>query len=160
MVAKGPFMEFLRHENPGAADGILEEIAINLPTSGNENLAVLIHQIDLMVTIPSGGTENLGAVSLVSYIHAAEKFPSSNEAGMLMKREVYMVVSGEAGQFFQVNQEHFMKYFSPPLLVAKDKIYILSKATGCEGKSVKVIIGYTLEKVTKDDFIDALVGSG
>ncbi|MBA7706001.1 hypothetical protein ES703_114845 [subsurface metagenome] len=151
-------MEFLTLFHRGGAAGILTEGEIPLPTSANENLAVLIHQIDLMVTIPSDGIENLGALSTVSYIHMAESFPNSAMPGMLIKREVYMVESGVTGQHFQVNQEHFMKYFDPPVLVAKNKLYVIQKSAGCADKSVDAVIGYTLEKVSKDDFIDALVG--
>ena len=154
MVSKGPYMEFIGEKITMSAANTFTEIDISTPVGKSENLAMLIHQISVDVITqldaPAQGDE------CVIQVTSATKSSQVNfdDPDLLLKTKRAFGLSTNGGQWF----EHtFVKYFSPPILYARSKIYGGMVTTGQgAAKDAGIQIGYTLEKVPQDLFIAAL----
>ena len=73
--------------------------------------------------------------------------------GAVFGKEIKLATNG-----MYIDRIHDTIYFDPPILYAKNKIYMGMNSAGQGAvKTAYAALGYTLEKVDKDDFIAALV---
>lgn len=155
-----PYMEFLRF--PSREQAVIDtymETVIPTPCSGNENLAMLIHQIKIRVDHPQfvAGVE----VYVNASVHDRQRSSVSGEmnVGCLMRYMRYIWVDAGGQYQWQAGElDAITQYFDPPILYAKQNIYFGLNSGNCISvRGGYAAIGYTLEKVAKDDFIAALV---
>lgn len=161
MVTKGPFMEYLRGRITEAVSGTYAEVELKTPSSKTEKLAMLIHQVIW------DGDDLLCAAGEWMQIRAALQrrtktgIPggiSNSDVVCQWKRFFRDIGPGTA---YQSEQSPWIVEFDPPQLYAKDSIFLSMlktyQTTPGGTKTVDVAIGYTLDKVSESDFIDALV---
>jgi len=69
------------------------------------------------------------------------------------------VVQGSLSEYLEYRGDHDKRYhFDPPILYAKQSVFLGVKGLGNSGaKALSVRVGYTLEKVSREQFIEALV---
>lgn len=155
MVNNGPFMEFLRFSvDESAANTFTQGDPIQTPNSKTENLAMLIHTIDLMIKDGLDGEDGDSIeVQLTTKSQTAMIEIDDPECIEKLSWEARMTTSGAV-----LYDHKQVTKFDPPLLYSKGAIYPAIQCTGQPAASaVYGRIGYTLEKVTKESFIDALV---
>lgn len=168
MSKKGPFMEFLHIDGIESAVNTYTEHKFITPTSRTEKSAMLIHMIEFHMKTPDAQDneavytngqimdEPLGAMDNIHNPHVLLKvleeasFPQQAEAaGAPPALFEYRPVIYSRGQY--------LLYFDPPLLYAKQYIYAATESDNslnpCDFAGR---IGYTLEKVSSEDFIAAL----
>ncbi|MBA7691695.1 hypothetical protein ES703_100246 [subsurface metagenome] len=164
------FMEFIDIENnaiPGVIDGYgaYNEIAIPMPVSGNENLAALIHQIEFYLgPIYPSHDEQVALEAAVTNISKSSMPTFGNSPGAILAQHGYLIDATKAGQgvVFVSYWGERVHRFDPPIMYARQYLYTGGRTY--KDKSVGLLsvahvrIGYTLEKVSKDAFIAALVG--
>ncbi|MBA7549661.1 hypothetical protein ES705_42152 [subsurface metagenome] len=156
-MAKGPFLEFLRADVKQTAADTFTEGEIPTPSSKTESMAMLIHSIELqpsklIADEPTDLDNVMMSVTKASKTGAAVISDPDSLAYVKIKTSI-------AAVFHAVVVNGSQKYtFDPPLLYPKAKLYIQISSAGI-GVPVygHVRIGYTLEKVSKEDFISALV---
>lgn len=155
MVAKGPFTEFLSKSISESAAGTYTEVEITTPCSKTENMAMLISRI--VVTNDS----NLDTPAQDDQILA--HLANSSQSAILPESNSNCVASGYLETGFvtsgtdRITNLLFERVFNPPILYAKGTIYGAIKAIGqADAHTVSIRIHYTLDKVDKNDFIDAL----
>ncbi|MBA7553689.1 hypothetical protein ES705_46285 [subsurface metagenome] len=156
-MAKGPFMEFLRAIVTQTAINTFAEVQIPTPTSKTENMAMLIHSIqmqpnNLVDTTPT----NLDTVSVqmskvsktgVKFIHDPDILAFYQALTNL--DTVYNGVTFKG---------HEIQTFDPPILYPHANLYFGIYTVGLTNVEIgRCRIGYTLEKVSREDFISALV---
>ena len=158
-----PFMEFLRGKVIMTVAEAYTEKEIRTPVSKTEELAMLIHQIQVKMTAPPP----VDAAIRETTMHIADRTsnvilelddPSSlfwhvcfvnfgTVEGTLSEAMVYWVP-----EVIRVN-------YNPPILYARDSIYLAVDSNHTTAlPQVTCQIGYTLERVSSADFIAALVG--
>ena len=156
-MAKGPFMEFLRARVLQTAANTYEEVQIPTPTSKTENMAMLIHSIELA---PASIVDPAPTTLDSCHIHVAKR--SKTIAGVLDDPDILAYYSGLTildavfhMVYFTGSDKHI---FDPPILYPHANLFAGISTTGFTGvTNAKVRIGYTLEKVSREDFISALV---
>lgn len=155
MSSKGPFMEWMRLRAATITNDTYREQEWETPTSKTEKMAMLIHKIQFHIDDITGMAnddeidvdlhDRAGQVEVLNY----------DDSGLIEKMNYFLklTTSGaeEVGMIREIN-------YSPPILYAKKKMYSginsagMGALTGCD-----VRIGYTLEKVSQENFIAALV---
>ncbi len=152
------YMEFLRGKVVMSAIDTYKEDVIPVPTSRTEELAMLIHEIVAHTATP---TMQAGAVTLSSW-HVADRALDHTknvfEPGILAygMNEANDLPAGLLSYAGYLRICHF--YFDPPILYAKASIYFGIETEGEAAPQWGMCrIGYTLEKVSKDAFIAALI---
>ncbi|MBA7556203.1 hypothetical protein ES705_48902 [subsurface metagenome] len=156
-MAKGPFMEFLRALVVQTAINTYQEIQMPTPTSKTENMAMLIHSIELYPTNILAGSIANGDV-----LHAHLSKTTKTAPGKVADADIlaeYRAYAALAEIFhdtvYMGSQKHT---FDPPILYPHANLYAAIQTTGFTSVvSLNVRVGYTLEKVSREDFISALV---
>ncbi|MBA7551841.1 hypothetical protein ES705_44391 [subsurface metagenome] len=152
------FMEFIRGRVIEAGIDTYTEDAMPVPTSRTEELAMLIHKVMVNVATP---TMQAASVTLSSWHVADRSYVSTRDRsypGILAygSREANDLPAGLFS--YPGDRPQFVYDFDPPILYAKALIYL---GFASEGEAApqwcKVAIGYTLERVSKDAFIAALI---
>ena len=173
-MRSGPFMEFIgwNISGPIAVPDPTNTWAmdtIKLPVSGTELLALLIHSIHIEVghvsleNYKAGGEYRQVASLSLRKPAVGEVIERYDPAGLAFVSYAVCCVETALSVFGYVATPGTIQYktFDPPILVAQSEIYVSGEARSdvaqaqqmaCSGR-----IGYTLEKVSKDDFIAALV---
>ncbi len=152
-MVKGPFMEFLDLITELSAANTTTTKMIQTPTSKSEKLAMLIHRIDY--EFPTHAKQDIFIqASIVDYDVAAESKSLIGDHVIDSAKMIFkFTTSGMA--YKRMIEEH---HFDPPVLFTKQKVGLQGRSTGAAAALiVRARIGYTLEKVDKDDYIDALV---
>ncbi len=152
-MAKGPFMEFMRLETERASgpDEVLSQ-GFDTPTSKTEKMAMLIHQIHLFCPIAKTAEGECKAAVSEQQLELSSDV-DLGEPHVITKMECFALTTPP-----EVHPvEHQFSYYSPPILYAKRKIWLTIAVAGATNKKASATIGYTLEKVTQEDFISALV---
>jgi len=151
-----PYMEFLRGKIAMIGAKTYAEVEIRTPVSRTEELAMLIHMIEAkVVKVPMVSTETNDALC-----HLCDR-PSDDIRGVeepecLFHHLVFSDFETSAVQFFA--QEIRVQLFNPPILYAKDALYLGVNSTHLMNLSTATMrIGYTLERVSSKDFIAALI---
>lgn len=160
------FMEFIHADVTSSATGDagVEAAEIHMPVSENENLACLIHRVDFLVNMLL--TADLAAATNIWRGGSLNTFPAADHADMLigvpgcLAMYIWGATTSAAGVLS--NQEGERAWlFDPPLLIARRQLYVAAyRSVGvANDTNCRINIGYTVEKVSKDAFIAALVGA-
>jgi hypothetical protein len=159
IVAKGPFMEYL--QTTVASSLAVATEGLPTPVSKTEELAMLIHQI---MIDPADPTFSAGVVTTISACVTDESHEGDGLTPPLGDRSVLYKIDRRAnegivaGAFSRIQSGPMIAYFDPPILYAKSTIYCEAEhSANAGGGDCEFKIGYTLEKVSRDDFIAALV---
>ena len=152
-MAKGPFMEFMRLETE-RADGPNEVLSqgFDTPASKTEKMAVLIHQIHLFCPIAKTAEGECKAAVSDRQLELTSDV-DVGEPNVITKMECFNLTTPTEWHA----EEHQFTYYNPPILYARRKIWLTIAVAGATNKKASAIIGYTLEKVSQEDFIAALV---
>lgn len=157
-----PFTEYLKAFVTESAANTYTEKEYRIPTSKTELMAMLIHDI----WVPEGCTELVeGTVTKVSW-HIAEHSMTTIRPwrfdGILLggRHDTHAGdVEGTLSEYFWDNwnaPRHV--HFDPPMLYARDAIWVgVLGAAATAPRTVAFVIAYTLEKVSRQDFIAALI---
>lgn len=163
MVNKGPFIEWIKNSVKETTINTYAEEAIPTPVSKTEELAMLIHMIEWHTDDPQCTEGDYASVLTGLYSQSQSgavglQYPDTIDAyqqSIMLGR-----YQGTLSEYFEYYKDPQVKHFDPPILYAKSFIYHgvqgVQQPAGALKTSV-LRIGYTLEKVTKDAFIDALV---
>ncbi|MBA7549991.1 hypothetical protein ES705_42496 [subsurface metagenome] len=146
-------MEFMRIETSPAETGEIVSEGFDTPASRTEKMAMLIHQIHLFC--PISKTADGEVKTSIGDREATEVSDVDiGEPGVITKMECYTLTAPEQVQ----TNEHQMTYYDPPILYAKRQIWAsVANSGSVGGKRCSAHIGYTVEKVSQEDFISALV---
>ncbi len=156
-MAKGPFMEFLRAKVSQAVMNTYEEKQIPTPTSRTETMAMLIHSIELL---PSSLSDTAPTNSDAIFTHLSKT--SKVIAGGLEDPDILAVYSVLTRLNAVIHGFHVTgsskQVFDPPILYPHANLFAAVMTSGFGAiVDLEVRIGYTLEKVSREDFISALV---
>ena len=158
-----PFLEFLRGRVTMTAAGAYAETQIRTPVSKTEELAMLIHLIDAKVAIAP--PEDALTTETWSSLHDRPRTDVAplDDPGCLWHHLVFIQAGVTEGTLTEYStywvDEINRLYLSPPILYAKDTIYVGVDCTHASYLASTILrIGYTLERVSSQDFIAALVG--
>ncbi len=153
-------MEFLRGELALTGATVTTE-EINTPVSKTQELAMLIHEINKIcesVELIALNTA-INEFTLNSEAHTGEATsPDFNDPDTIYR------VDHTAEEGILTSAKHYSgptsKKGDPPLLYTKGKMYFegRQRLAGQATQYASIQIGYTLEKVSKEAYIDALVG--
>jgi len=157
-----PYMEFLRKylKETAANTWTCEEIPT--PASKTELMAVLIHQIRFWIPMPAA-RDGLRCEFMAQLISRDSNEPLSADDPGYIHGVCTAIECGTAEGTLDEYEWTRMQgaetlYFNPPLLYAKDKLYLGVKGTNLlVPYDAVVVIGYTLERVSREEFIAALV---
>jgi len=155
MTAKGPFVEFLRWRVEETGNNTLTEVEVATPASKGELMCMIIHFVDYWIEVPdkvAGTSETFFGIFDESGHDLVLKHKDPH---CLLFRHLY--IQGAQPELNDV-RECDRVFYDPPLLYARDSIYMAIKGSAnTSTKGSQGMIGYTLEKVSREDFIDALV---
>lgn len=162
MVTKGPFMEFLRGRLTETVSGTYCEVELKTPASKTEKLAMLIHKVIFDGDDLVCAADEWMAIRAALQARTKTGIPGgiSNSDVIVQWKRFYRSI-GATPDSMQFEYSPQVIDFDPPILYAKDSIFLamlktyLTTAGGT--KTVDVMIGYTLDKVSDSDYIAALV---
>lgn len=156
MANKKAYLEFLRFpENRESAINTYTEVSVGTPVSRTDKRAMLIHIVEF--TRPANldvaaDNDEFGA-QITKQSKATLITLNDDDVIVLDKLVLKMLTSG----ITQYNQNKRIR-FDPPILYAKSSIFFGIKSTGQAAvKTSYCRVGYTLETVPSEVFIDALV---
>lgn len=146
---------------PSGADGTAEEV-IELPTSETELFALLVHQIQWFNTLAGSNFKAEGEYqrTLGLYRGPGGVRGLSDPATIAFHASGMHFTETALTNIRESEESPEMMYYNPPILIAHRQIYFAGKHAYLEVGSftAKVRLGYTLEKVSREAFIAALVG--
>jgi len=160
------FMEFIVADvtDTAPADIGVASVPIQMPVSENENLAVLIHKVNFLLNAIL--TADLAAAaSGINRQAGLCTFPPASHADMLIGVDGCLAMqiiwwTQSANGDMTGEEGHGKWNFDPPILVARRQLYLGAQRSAGIGSATnaRVQIGYTVEKVSRDAFVAALVG--
>ncbi len=156
-MAKGPFMEYLRANVLQSAVDTFTEKEIRCPTSKTENMAMLIHEIEIHPLMLIDATPTNADV-----IHGQVTKKSKDALTLLYDPDLLSLFSTYTALNAVFNQLLYRgtmtRKFDPPILYPRASMFLGVHTAGMTATvRIAVRIGYTLEKVSREDFISALV---
>ncbi|MBA7546349.1 hypothetical protein ES705_38739 [subsurface metagenome] len=156
-MAKGPFMEFLRADVKQTVVDTYKEVQIPTPTSKTENMAMLIHEIYLE---PNRLVDGTPTDTDTMELHLAGKTKATVTKVSdpdILAYLFAMTSKGTIWNWLETLGAQMWK-FDPPILYPKANLFLAINTGGFTATMSAVCrIGYTLEKVSREDFISALV---
>ncbi len=145
------YMEFLHAKLTQSVANASMLGTITMPVSGNENLACLIHQIKMAVE-----PEIVAAVQMV--MKALVRDRATGNHNNIADEGVLACFCGFIQPTLYIPMCDFAWYFDPPILYAKSVLHLFFTTSNFVGATNgNFQIGYTIDKVSKDAFIAALV---
>jgi len=156
-MAKGPYMEYLRAKALQTTMNQYIETQIPTPTSKTENLAMLIHSIEL---VPSMILAIAPANSDIMQVHLSKRSQTAVKTILDPDTLAFYHITTTLNAVFngyaiRGAEKHT---FDPPILYPHANLFVGIDCTGfASTRFVECRIGYTLEKVSREDFISALV---
>jgi len=163
-MTKGPFMEFLRNRVKQVSVNVHAEEEIPTPCSTTENMAMLIHWVFFHTDDPQSDEGSYGAITTYLARHSQSGGIAMQDPDCIAAYQQTIAIGryeGTLSEYYEYYEDPQVLVFDPPVLYAKSVIYHgigTVQQPGAALKTSDVAIGYTLEKVSKDDFIAALVG--
>jgi len=156
------YMEFITGYVTESAANTWTTAAIEVPTSKELTMAMIIHQVEMDIEPPEHTA--VGGTVVMGYLidDDLEDRPMFDNTHVIYAKDQALYMDAAVAEVAWASAEtHILggrvQTWQPGILYAKKKIYV-----GCEGvgqasaKTVRVRIGYTLEKVTTEQFIAAL----
>jgi len=153
------YLEWIGFHIDEQAPNTYTEVPIELPTSENETLALLLHRIEFEM---EHGERIPGLITHVDTglrHRSGVGYPHINVPDVIASVDLELCIEAAGVHTGRVADTIVPKLFDPPILVATRQIYLFIQgannvgASECYGR-----IGYTLEKVSREAFIAALVG--
>jgi len=172
---KNPYSAFLELINGEIEVGVngsqnWEKLAIDLPVSENESLAVLVHYLwmcprSLASMLLKAGDNAYGSVAMLSLyepLSSGDVQDGMKRQGVILWIDDVVSLVESALTTFQLHWTTHRSnpiYFDPPLLIAQRRIWFSATQAGANEQVIVAgfSLGYTVEKVTRDQFIAALV---
>lgn len=156
------FMEFVRGSVTETGANTFTEAEIPVPTSKTEELAMLIWRV--LITQDSPDIEDAQSNSTTAQLttrSVTAQILHTDPAFIAQKllNIIAGTVQGSLSEymFFKMEPES-QQYFDPPVLFAKSSLWINLLGVGnSNAKGARFVIGYTLERVSREEFIEALV---
>lgn len=160
-MAQERFMEFIGGQLliTAGTEGVQQELELDLPTSKTETMAMLIHLIELDIADINGQAgDRVQSNVYLSKSSMPSKFRYHGSDILAWYCLLYEMTVA-AGECYIYESGSKLTYFNPPILIARDKLYLGHKGYEYDAVSTYVTgrIGYTLEKVSREAFIAALV---
>ncbi len=162
----GQLMEFLRGRLLVPTGPTLNKEIIALPSSKTELMAVLLHDIWFQAKYVDPSLKAGDMMYSTEYSISTREPPASNvfhynEEGCLMfyyrgRSYTESALSNTEGMQFEGQRQ---MHFDPPVLIAQDYLWV----AGMSNKAVMLestayyMLGYTIDKVSREAFIAALV---
>ena len=156
-MAKGPFMEYLRADILMKAANSFTQVTIPTPTSKTETMALLIHSVEFEASraIDTTPADNDAVMMQIADASQIDAIYLSDKDCLARYSTIYSL--GAVTTVLHEKQAP-KTTFDPPLLCAKANVYFGMKSAGMTAALYGYVrIGYTLEKVSREDFISALV---
>jgi len=159
------FMEFVAVESGAIAFnavgyGDYTEVEIPLPTSKTETMAMLLHRVDFRLGHPHFIDTQMNSVS--GYLTKSHQTGPIDLADpdLIAQYFWHVSVNQVAGAGISEWEDGSKLWlFDPAILIARDKLYMGGRTFMETANQVcQVRVGYTLEKVSREAFIAALVG--
>ncbi len=157
------FLEFLRGRVTETAANTFTEVEITTPASRTESLAMLIHQVKFATSMPDteDAQQNTVETQLTKTTQSAI-INIDNDAQIDAHTiiEAAGVVQGSLSEYYRLETQGIgtWRHFHPAILYPRAGIFLGVQGTGnANARTGQIQIGYTLERVSKDDFIAALV---
>lgn len=155
-------MEYIRGSVNGTGVAVNTEEIVT-PVSKTEKLAMLIHEINMELNMVEflAGVQTYNALVVSRRSHEGDaNIPEWNDQDVLHYARSQAVEGIIVGSFSREQHGTLNKKFDPPLLYTKSLIYIEAGQgqAGQTSQAMTCAIGYTLEEVSREAFIDALVG--
>ena len=156
-MAKGPYMEFLRARALQAAINTYAETQIPTPTSKTENMAMLIHSIEIVpAMLHALAPANADMIEMHLAKTSQTDVLTLDDPDVLAYYHCMTVLDAVFGALAERGEQK--QTFDPPILYPKANLYLGVSSVGMASvRFGEVRIGYTLEKVSREDFISALV---
>ncbi len=155
-------MEFLRIAITEASANTYAEASVETPVSRSEKLAMLVWRIEWHMDRPDleDGQSNRLRAQLTDRTFTALQVTQSVSILSSQDRTIEQPSQGSLTEYLQLyetpKESTFM--FQPPFLYAKSSIFLGVQGTGNSGAKFAVAkLGYTLETVSPEVFIAALV---
>ena len=151
-------MEYLHGKILQSAINVYEEVEIRTPSSKTEVLATLIHEVDFHV---SGFEAGATVADVDAFQCRLTKKPQTtniflDNPDLIAYYELWAILGTVFNSFWE-NGARIWK-FDPPILYPRDAMYLAVKTQGfAMVRAVYARVGYTLERVSSEDFIAALV---
>jgi len=150
-------MEYLRANVLQTAINVFTEKEIRCPTSKTENMAMLIHEIEIHPLILIDA-----APANADIVHGQVTKKSKDAIALLYDPDVLSIFSTYTALNAVFNQLLYRgtmtRKFDPPILYPRASMFLGVHTAGMAATvRIAVRIGYTLEKVSREDFISALV---
>ena len=165
-MVQGPFIEFLRALNMMDTPNTYREVPIPCPTSKTEQMAMLIHEVIFRPPTLETGTgkspkKTPGIADLESY---SAQLMGQSQGGIRNLDHKDMIATlfrkVSLGAVWHWLHEEMPAYwrFDPPILYPRANLYFGVLTSGfAAAANFAIRIGYTLQRVSKEDFIAALV---
>lgn len=160
------YMEFIGAHNSvlGVVDATsaYAEVDMPLPTSGTETMALLLHQVQFFLAGPDptlDAKESDDEVWLTKSHHASVPSQAASNPDVLAYYFRKLSKNQIAGTSWMWEDGTNIWTFDPAILIARDSCYfgfrVYQKAAIQVTSDIR--LGYTLEKVSREAFIAALV---
>ena len=157
------FMEFIRAVLAESTVNVYTEAEIATPVGRSVRQAMLIWLVEWSLD----DAEAVDTAISQSRAHLAKDSQSAVlglQDSSLISRKVNTIVAGSAQgsltEYMQVGgtQHPDFQRFDPPLLYANSSLFLGIGGVGnLSARSVAVRVGYTIEQVTSEEFLEALV---
>ena len=152
-----PFMEFLRGRVTMTETEQYTQQEIRTPVSKTEELAMLIHQVQLKIPYPPVDENAIRENMIALQDRSATEILEMDDPSSIMWHLTFTSHTAITGLLYWV-PEIARWYFNPPILYARDTIWLAIDSTCPTAFPVGLCqIGYTLERVSSKDFIAALI---
>lgn len=155
------FMEFLAAYVCQSVADVSKYIDMPLPVSENENLAVLVHRIEFEVNVPTAIFN--AAIGVDAFLSKSQTMPTppyiaKSEIVDSYQRMFRMWTVNDAFMDGGMGIQQAIHLFDPAILIARRTLYLhINSSATTVLNDATCRLGYTIEKVSKDAFIAALV---
>ena len=148
-------MEYIRGNLTLSAANTGTVVEIQLPFVPNEEQTMFIHSFEIEhkeIDVPVQGDSVLAC--LLNQAIDAEVFIHEESLLAKYKMEIAAGAAGELIYYFGESRQ----FFNPPIMYVKPSIFVNGGSAGqAAAVNYNFRIGYTVDKISKADFIDALL---
>lgn len=163
MRSTGPFTEYLRGNLLESGANTFTELEIATPVGRSEDIVMLIHGVTMFVGDPDIEDAQTNLVQI--HLHNATRLAISTPdvAGNIYfhdEANSVGVIQGTLSEFqhYFSRGDPYFRMYQPPRLYAKASIFMGIVGTGnANPKRMQMRLEYTLARVSKEEFIAALV---
>jgi hypothetical protein len=138
-----------------SAAGTYTEEEVLVPASKVESYVMAVWEVDFELPANVDALADSDIMQCVLCKNPQGDMPDFGSTDVIAKvKQVFKITTTGATEYDAIKRIKFAR----PYYIAKQKLYFGAKTTGsAAAKTYKGRIGYTMKKVSKEDFIDALV---